>query len=169
MKRKDIKILVYFIIIAIILVIINSICLEYFTKQYEYNWKGADTDGDGIVGDVEGYSYLFNGFTKDISGELSSGFKVGTILLPLTIKIYVIPVYVVFQIIAIAIKKKKKVLSNIALAINLISSLFTFILGLFGSIILIESVIVLDIVGTIVLLIYTNNDKKKINLYNNEK
>lgn len=120
------------------------------------------------MGDVEGYAYLFNGFAKDIWSELSSGFKVGTILLPLTIKIYVIPVYVIFQIIAIAIKKNKKVLSNIALAINLISSLFALILGVFGSIILIETVIVLDIVGTIVLLIYTNKDKKKIDLYNIE-
>lgn len=168
MESKEIKILVYFIIIAIILIIINSICSDYFIKLYKYNWQGADTDGDGIVGDVEGYSYLFNGFAKDISGELSSGFKVGTRLLPLTIKIYVIPVYVIFQIIAIAIKKKKKVLTNIALAINLISSLLALILGLFGSIMLIEIVIALDIVGTIVLLIYTNNDKKKIDLYNIE-
>lgn len=168
MSSKEIKILIYFIIIAVILIIVNSICLDYFTKLYKYNQKGADVDGNGIVGDVEGYAYLFNGFAKDISSELSSGFKVGTILLPLTIKIYVIPVYVIFQIIAIAIKKNKKVLSNIALAINLISSLFALILGVFGSIILIETVIVLDIVGTIVLLIYTNKDKKKIDLYNIE-
>lgn len=168
MSSKEIKILIYFIIIAVILIIVNSICSDYFTKLYKYNWKGADADGDGIVGNVEGYAYLFNGFAKDISSELSSGFKVGIILLPLTIKIYVIPVYVIFQIIAIAIKKNKKVLSNIALAINLISSLFALILGLFGSIILIEVVIALDIVGTIVLLIYTNNDKKKIDLYNIE-
>lgn len=165
-KSKEIKILVYFIIIAIILIIINSICSDYFIKMYRYDWKGADTDGDGIVGDVEGYAYLFGVFAKDISGELARGFKVGTILLPLTIKIYAIPLYVVFQLIAIVVKKNKKILSNIALAINLLSSLFALILGLSGSIILIEVVIALDIVGTIVLLIYTNKDKKKIDLYN---
>lgn len=168
MSSKEIKILIYFISIAVILVVINSICSDYFTKLYKYDWKGADTDSDGIVGDVEGYAYLFNGFAKDFFGELSAGFKVGTILLPLTIKLYAIPLCIILPLIAMAVKKKKKVLTNIALAFNLISSLFAFILGLFGSMILIESVIVIDIIGTIILLIYTNKDKKKIDLYNIE-
>jgi len=37
MSSKEIKILIYFIIIAVILIIVNSICLDYFTKLYKYN------------------------------------------------------------------------------------------------------------------------------------
>lgn len=167
MKRKEIKILIYFIIIAIIFVVINSIYLDYFTQINNYEWKGADVDGDGVVGDVEGYSYLFSGFAKDIAGEIGSGLKVGTILLPLTIKIYAIPIYVVFQIIAIVIKKK--ILSNIALALNLASSILALFLSVFGNVILIKLIVIFDMIGTIILVFYNNKGKtEKVDLYNIE-
>lgn len=164
-KSKEFKILIYFIIIAIVVVMLDRVYSDYYTKMNNYEWKGADVDGDGVVGDVEGYGYLFGGFAKDIVGEISSGLKTGITLLPLTIKIYAIPTYVVFQMIAIIIKKKKKVLSNVALALSLASSIFALFLSVFGNVVLIKGIIIFDMIGAIILISYNNEKEEKIDLY----
>ena len=172
LKSKEFKILVYFILILIVVIALSRVYLNYLTKINKYNWQGADVDGDGAVGDVEGYAYLFGGFAKDIGGELSSSWKTGITLLPLDIKTFIVPICIVLQIIAVAIKNHKKILSNIALSMNLASSVLAIFVSIFGSIWLIKGIVIFDMLISIILLIYNNKSKNqtKIDLYDlNEK
>lgn len=174
MRKKNVGklILVYFILILIVVIALNRAYLNYLTKINKYNWQGADVDGDGIVGDVEGYAYLFGGLAKDIGGELSSSLKTGITLLPLDIKVYFVPICIILQIVALAVKENKKVLSNVAISINLSSGVLAAFISILGSVWIIKCVVIFDMFISIILLIYNNKkkNKTKLDLYDlNEK
>lgn len=170
-QSKEFKVLVYFILILIIVIVLSRVYLEYLTQNNKYNLQGADVDGDGIVGDVEGYGYLFGGFAKDLGGELSNSWKIGITLLPLDIKTFIIPICIILQIIAVTIKKHKKVLSNIAVSVNLASSILAIFASLLGNVWIIKGIVFFDMLISIILLIYNNKSKNqaKIDLYDFNK
>ena len=171
LKSKEFKILVFFILVLIVVITLNRAYFDYLTKINKYNWQGADVDGDGTVGDVEGYGYLFGGFAKDIGGELSSSWKTGITLLPLAIKTFIVPICIILQIIAVALKNHKKVLSNIAVSINLASSILAIFASLLGNVWIIKGIVIFDMLISIILLIYNNKSKNqtKIDLYDFNK
>lgn len=167
-RSKEFKILIYFILILIIVIVIGRIYNDYLTGINRYNWLGADVDGDGDIGDVEGYAYLFTGFAKDIGGEIASVVKTGIELLPLDIKELTVPICLIFQAIAVIVKKAKKILTNIAISINLLCSILAMATSMLGNSWIIKGIVVFDMLISIVLLIWNNRNKNqtKLDLYN---
>jgi hypothetical protein len=176
-KSKEFKILIYFIFIMIV-IIAFIIALYKMPELHKDGWIiGPDIDGDGVTSFADVFGYIFfGGLIGDIVINLMDVAKI-------VIKILNIPICIILQIIAVAVKKHKKVFNNITVIINLASSVLALVISIvyacliqfFGKSIgildiIISVILYIDIIISIILLIYNNKRKKeKLDLYNIEE
>ena len=101
LKSKELKILIYFIVMFIAFEGTFYSVKNIFDKENDYSFKGPDIDGDGTIGDIEGYGYLFGGFWKDIGGFINYEIKYTILMLPINIKQLFLFICIVIQVVAI--------------------------------------------------------------------
>lgn len=101
LKSKELKILIYFIVIIIAFWEVSYSVENIWNKENDYSFKGPDIDGDGSIGDVEGYGYLFGGIWIDIGGAIASGIQHTMLIMPIIIKLHFLFICIVIQVVAI--------------------------------------------------------------------
>lgn len=175
LKSKELKILIYFIVAAIAFVVIDNYYIESYRYEGKYEWEGPDINGDGEVGDVEGYGYLFGGFLKDIGGlfidivgEIASLIRAVILLMPVMMKL----ICILIQIISIIVKEDKKVLNYVTIIMNLVTSVIVIIvsvfISVFSDITLVQGMLAFDIIISSGLVYYNGKGTRKtekIDLY----
>ena len=158
-KTKYFVFLVFFVIGIVAFYALSSYFTKALSEKYKYELVGADTNGDG---DVEGYAYLFGGMVKDIGNEVESNIKVGVATFPLDIKAFFsCSIGALIMLIGIAVNKKLRVFSNVALGINLLFSLISIFISFLMGILAIEIILGVEAVITLGLLIWNNKNTSK--------
>lgn len=161
-KTKYFVFLVFFVIGIVAFYALSSYFTKALSEKYKYELVGADTNADGEVGDVEGYAYLFGGMVKDIGNEVESNIKVGVATFPLDIKAFFsCSIGALIMLIGIAVNKKLRVFSNVALGINLLFSLISIFISFLMGILAIEIILGVEAVITLGLLIWNNKNTSK--------
>lgn len=177
-QSKEFKVLIYYIIIAILLLAI----IFFLNMPSAGNIPEADSDGNGEVGDVEGYAYLFGTLPAYAMENVAYVFISMICVMPIIIKIPFSIIIEIIQIFAIISKKNKRKLNYVASIMNLVISIIAFLVGFIGIFIsvysnalisltmIIQGILTIDIIASI--LIISSNRKKieqKLDLYNIEK
>lgn len=169
MKREG-KILLYFIVV-VLLYILGLIYITASSHDFNFSEIGtADVDGDGIVGDVEGYSFFLKELPKAIFVNFVDGFFYFIFFMVFCVHMIFKLICIILQIISVTVKKPKakKILTWISVIMNfIVNSLFLVAYFSFGftGIGIVSSI---DIVGLAYIIIMNRNKNKKIDLYDLE-
>lgn len=177
LKSKEFKILIYYICIAILLLAI----IMFWNMPSAGTLPRADSDGNGEVGDVEGYAYLFGTLPAYVAESTAFGFVSMICMMPIIIKVPFSILIELIQIFAIFSKKRKRKLNYVTSIMNLVISIIALLVGFIGIFItvylnvlisvttIIQGILAFDIIASI-LIIYNNRKKEetKLDLYNIE-